>query len=103
MLAHFHAQPSRDSKSADGDEALHGVALTAGYAGDTAEKGLSFTGTLPDQAGGKVDVELDFGPGGDATAAVAKVTTSHTRTSSFLFIPYSETAMYTDTYLLRRK
>lgn len=103
VLAHFHAQPSRDSKSADGDEALHGVALTAGYAGDTAEKGLSFTGTLPDQAGGKVDVELDFGPGGDATAAVAKVTTSHTRTSSFLFIPYSETAMYTDTYLLRRK
>ena len=101
-LAHFHGQPSRDSQGVTGDEALAGVALTATCGGSSADT-ITFTGTLPDQAGGKVTVELDFGSSDDAGAATAKVTTSYEKESSFLFIPYTETVTYTDTYLLRKQ
>lgn len=102
VLAHLHDQPSRDAKSSKGDEGLQKVALTAAYAEDSAEDGLVFRGTLPDQPGGTVEVELKFGVGGDPATVVAKVTTSYERTTSFFFIPYSDTVTYTDTYLLRR-
>ena len=101
-LAHFHGQPSRDSQATTGDEALAGVALTATCGGSSTDT-ITFTGTLPDQAGGKVTVELDFGSADDAGAATAKVTTSYEKESSFLFIPYTETVTYTDTYLLRKQ
>ena len=108
--AHFHAQPSRDARSTSGDAALTDVALTLTCGGES-DGTLVFTGTLPDQAGGTVTVELDFGgsdgAGGasDATtdAAVAKVTTTYESTTSFLFIPHTETLTYTDTYLLRKQ
>lgn len=109
--AHFHAQPSRDSQSTSGDAALADVALTATCDGES-DGALVFTGTLPDQTGGTVTVELDFGGTGDgagatgdsaATTAVAKVTTTYESTTSFLFIPHTETLTYTDTYLLRKQ
>ena len=102
VLAHLHDQPSRDAKSSKGDERLQKVDLTAAYAEDSAEDGLVFRGTLPDQPSGTVEVELEFGVGGDPTTVVAKVTTRYEHTTSFLFIPYSDTVTYTDTYLLRR-
>ena len=102
VLAHLHDQPSRDAKSSKGDERLQKVALTAAYVEDSAEDGLVFRGTLPDQPSGTVEVELEFGVGGDPTTVVAKVTTRYEHTTSFLFIPYSDTVTYTDTYLLRR-
>lgn len=102
VLAHLHDQPSRDTKSSKGDEGLQKVALTAAYVEDSAEDGLVFRGTLPDQPSGTVEVELKFGVGGDPAAVVAKVTTRYERTTSFFFIPYSDTVTYTDTYLLRR-
>lgn len=102
VLAHLHDQPSRDAKSSKGDEGLQKVALTAAYVEDSAENGLAFRGTLPDQPSGTVEVELEFGVGGDPTAIVAKVTTRYEHTTSFFFIPYSDTVTYTDTYLLRR-
>lgn len=102
VLAHLHDQPSRDAKSSKGDEGLQKVALTAAYVEDSAEDGLVFRGTLPDQPSGTVEVELEFGVGGDPTTVIAKVTTRYEHTTSFLFIPYSDTVTYTDTYLLRR-
>ena len=102
VLAHLHDQPSRDAKTSKGDEELQKVALTAAYVEDSAEDGLVFRGTLPDQPSGTVEVELEFGVGGDPTAVVAKVTTRYEHTTSFFFIPYSDTVTYTDTYLLRR-
>ena len=101
-VAHFHGQPSRDSQGTSGDTPLSDVALTATCGGESGG-GVVFTGTLPDQTGGKVTVELDFGGSDDATAATAKVTTTYEQESSFLFIPYSETVTYTDTYLLRKQ
>ncbi len=101
-LSHFHAQPSRDAQSTTGDEALTDVALTATCTGKSGETTV-FTGTPPGQTGGKVTVELDLGSADDAGATTAKVTTTFQKESSFLFIPYSETVTYTDTYLLRKQ
>ncbi len=101
-VAHLHAQPSRDSRSQEGDEALVDVPLTATCESES-DGATVFTGTLPDQAGGTMTVELDFGGSEDATAATAKVTTSYESTTSFLFIPRTETLTYTDTYLLRKQ
>lgn len=102
VLAHLHDQPSRDAKSSKGDERLQKVALTAAYVEDSPADGLVFRGTLPDQPSGTVEVELEFGVGGDPTAVVAKVTTRYEHTTSFFFIPYSDTVTFADTYLLRR-
>ena len=104
-LAHFHEHPSADSAACDGDEALADVRLVANYYGghnDDVDSDLAFVAALPEEVGGTVTVTFGFGAGGDPTQAVARVQTTYPHKGTFLFIPYDQTIIYTDVYLLRK-
>lgn len=102
-LAHYHANPSDATQTCDGDTTFADAVLTADYVdGGTTSSDLAFFAELPDQAEGSVSVTLEFGTTDDADAVVAIVETTYEYTESFLFIPYSETAVYKDTYLLHK-
>lgn len=100
-VAHYHAHPSQDSPSCEGDLPFDGVPFTARLVSDDEDSELAFSATLPEDVGGTVDVALGFGVDG-AGQVVARVRTTYPHTASFLFIPYDETLVYTDVYTLTR-
>lgn len=100
-VAHFHANPSSDSASCEGDTPLDGVAFTATLV-EEGEGALVFEGTLPEDVGGTISVQLTFGSAEDPSRATARVTTTYDHTGSFLFFPYDETFTYTDLFTLSR-
>lgn len=113
-VAHYHAHPSEDARSCEGDLVLEDVPFEArlatgadgsdsGNDGDASGGGLSFSATLPEDVSGTTTLELDFGTGDDPTRVVARVTTSYEHTGSVLFFPVDETLTYTDLFTLARK
>lgn len=102
-LAHYHAHPSEDTESCEGDSAFVDIPFTATLVGgksDVTGSDLNFVATLPEEVGGTVTVTLGFGVNGDPTQVVAVVQTTYPHTGSFLFIPFEETITYADTYAL---
>ena len=101
VVAHFHGEPTSDQQTMEGDVQLTDVAFS-GTAVE-GEAGFSFLCTLPDDAGGGGELNLVFGPSEDPDGARATVTTYHTYTTSFLFIPYERDAVFSDTFVLTRE
>ena len=97
-VAHLHAYPDASASSCDGDLVLDAVSFTATLASEGADGSLTFEAELPEQVDGTVTLELEF----DAStgAVTATLTTSWSRTTTILFIPYTESADYADTYSL---
>ena len=103
-VAHFHANPQKDSQGCEGDAGFSGAALTAELVpGGSNGSDLAFSAQLPDQAGGNVSVTLQFGTATDPSSVLAVVQTTYVHEGSFLFFPTSETLTYRDTYVLRRQ
>ncbi len=103
-VAHFHANPQKDSQSCEGDADISGAALTAELVpGGSNGSDLAFSAQLPDQAGGNVSVTLQFGTATDPSSVLAVVQTTYVHEGSFLFFPTSETLTYRDTYVMRRQ
>lgn len=100
-MAHYHAGPSSDTAASDGDTSLDGVPFTANLTEDS-DGSLVFEGTLPEDVGGTVSLELVFGSADDPSRAVARVTTTYVHEGSFLFLPYDETFTYVDLFTLAR-
>ena len=101
VIAHFHGDPSSDQQAMDGDTELTDVPFTGTSV--QGEAGLSFMCTLPDDAAGGAEMNLVFGPADDPDGAHATVTTYHTYTDSFLFIPYERQAIFSNTFVLTRE
>lgn len=100
-VAHYHAGPSSDVASSEGDAALADVPFTAALV-EESDGTLTFEGTLPEDVGGTVTLTLAFGSAEDPSRAVARVTTSYVHETSFLFVPYEETFTYADLFALVR-
>ena len=101
VVAHFHGEPASDQQGMEGDTQLTDVPFTG--APVSGEAGLSFLCTIPDDAGGGGEMNLVFGPADDPDGAHATITTYHTYTTSFLFIPYEREAIFSDTFALTRE
>jgi len=104
-MAHFHDHPADNADSCDGDTVFSDVRFTATLDG-SGTSGLGgdavFVTTLPEMAGGTVDVSLGFGTSDDPGAVVAVVETSYQHEESFLFVRYDTSIGYKDTYVLQR-
>lgn len=100
-VAHYHAGPSSDVASSEGDAALVDVPFAAALV-EESDGTLTFEGTLPEDVGGTVTIALAFGSAEDPSRAVARVTTSYVHETSFLFVPYEETFTYADLFALVR-
>lgn len=100
-VAHYHAAPSADAVSSEGDTIFSNVPFTAALVEDSADT-LVFEGTLPEDVGGTVTLSLSFGSADDPSRAVARVTTVYAHEASFLFVPYEETFTYVDNFALAR-
>lgn len=104
-LAHYHDHPSEDAQSCEGDSAFEDVPFTATLVGGYNEatgSDLAFVATLPEDVGGTVTVTLGFGSSDDPDRVVAVVQTTYPHTGSFLFIPYDETLVYTDLFVMKQ-
>ena len=97
-VAHLHAYPDASASGCDGDLVLDAVSFTATLASEGADGSLTFEAELPEQVDGTVTLELEFD--GSTGAVTATLTTSWSRTTTILFIPYTESADYADTYSL---
>lgn len=104
-IAHFHDHPEDNADSCDGDTVFSDVTFTAAL-DESGASGLNgtavFVATLPEMAGGTVDVALDFGTSDDPGAVIAVVETSYQHKESFLFVHYDTSIGYKDTYVLQR-
>lgn len=104
-LAHYHDHPADDSRECEGDTVFEDVAFTATLVGgrdDATGSNLAFVATLPEEVGGTVTVTLGFGTADDPQRVTALVKTTYPHTGSFLFIPYEETIVYEDLFVLER-
>lgn len=104
-LAHYHEHPSSDAESCDGDKTFEDVPFMATLVGghdDATGSDLAFVATLPEEVGGTVTVTLGFGTSDDPSRVVAVVKTTYPHTGSFLFIPYNETIVYEDLFVLKK-
>lgn len=99
-IAHYHAHPSSDAASCEGDLAFADVPFTARLVSD--EGGLVFSATLPQDVDGTLELTLRFGTEGrdDEVKAVLETTYPHTKT--VIFFPVEETLTYEDVFLLSR-
>lgn len=99
-IAHYHAHPSSDAASCEGDLAVADVPFTARLVSD--EGGLTFSATLPQDVDGTLELTLRFGTEErpDEVEAVLKTTYPHTKT--VIFFPVEETLTYEDVFLLNR-
>lgn len=99
-IAHYHAHPSSDAASCEGDLAFADVPFTARLVSD--EGGLTFSATLPQDVDGTLELTLRFGTEErpDEVEAVLKTTYPHTKT--VIFFPVEETLTYEDVFLLNR-
>lgn len=100
-VAHYHAAPSDDAASTDGDAQLSEVSFTATLT-EESDATLTFEGTLPEDVGGTVTLALSFGSAEDPSQVTARVTTAYVHEESFLFVSYDESATYTDLFSLVR-
>ena len=98
-LAHYHAHPSSDAESCEGDAALEAVPFTATR---VEGEGVVLEATLPEDVGGTVALTLRFGDDEDPGRVTARLETTYPTTGTILFIPYEETLTYTDAFLLAR-
>ena len=98
-MAHYHANPGRDSEATEGDAAFADVPFTASLAGDE-DGNLVFEATLPEDVGGTVELELRFGTEQDPGRAEALVTTKFPHTEMIFIFPHDTTATYEDTFTL---
>ena len=101
VIAHFHGDPESDQQAMDGDTQLTDVPFSGTSV--SGEAGLSFMCTLPEDASGGAEMNLVFGPTDDPDGAHATITTYHTYTTTFLFIPYERQAIFSDTFVLTRE
>ncbi|MDO4798775.1 MAG: zinc ribbon domain-containing protein [Coriobacteriales bacterium] len=106
-LAHFHKQLEKNQESTSGDELLEDFpfAGTISTNRDSATgSDLTVTCTTSGNARGEVSFVLVFGTDDDPSAAMAKVTSTHTYDEMVLgFIPSKTTAQFTDTYVLSKE
>lgn len=100
-MAHYHAGPSSDVASSEGDAAFADVPFTAALV-EESDGTLIFEGALPEDVGGTATLTLAFGSAEDPARAVVRVTTSYVHETSFLFVPYEETFTYADLFSLVR-
>lgn len=99
-LAHFHGATKRDVTSAAGDQDLSENAFQGTL--ETTEYGYAATCSLPEAAGGTLELTLTLGTADDPAAATATLTTTHTDEGSFLLVPYEHTATFADTYTIEK-
>lgn len=99
-LAHYHAHPSGDAASCDGDLAFEGVPFVARLVSE--EGGLTFSATLPQDVDGSLTLTLRLGVEGDPGVAAATLETTYEHTRTILFVPVEETLVYEDEFLLER-
>lgn len=103
-LAHYHDHPSANAEATEGDQALGPIALSLTSDGSAAEdgRGLTFVGSLPEGAGGRVSVTITFGSADDPDEVTAIVQTTVPSTSGFLFFQYAQDVVYKDSYVMSR-
>ena len=99
LVAHFHEPPSASTDYSSGDKKLVDEPITCKLVDEAGNK-LVFEGSLPERAGGTVDLRLEVD--GDARIT-ATVTTRHdyTEESWFGLIQEEKSVSYSDTYSLR--
>ncbi len=105
-LAHYHDPAEADQNSTDGDTTIESTAFTGSIDtshDDQTGSSLNVRASVPDTADGSFSFVLGFGTEANPSGAVARATTTHSYTETFLMlIPYGTTVTYTDTYGLAR-
>lgn len=103
-LAHFHPAPDQDADATEGDAILTDLAVTGRLNEEGSGSGAYvFDLDLPDDSRGTVSCQVTFGTQADPTAAVATVSTDYSYQQTFLLIPYTSQATYTDSYALTKE
>ncbi len=106
-LAHFHKRLDKSQESTTGDERLEEFPFAGTIStnhDETTDSDLTITCTTSGSARGEVSFVLAFGTDDDPSAAIAKVTSTHTYDEMVLgLFPHKATAQFTDTYLLSKE
>ena len=100
VIAHFHEPPASSADSTEGDKKFTDEMISCTLVDETGSK-LVFEGSLPEHAGGTVEIRLEVD--GDSRI-VASVATTHdyTESSWFGLLQEEKSVTYTDTYTLRK-
>jgi len=104
-LAHFHAEPTSDVNSMQGDEQVENVSITGTTQDDPlSENGMTFSCTTAEDARGTLALTLAFGDASDEDAVTAHLLTSGSYTVyQWLVIPDTADSSFDDTYALTRE
>ena len=100
FVAHFHEAPNASADYTEGDKKLTDEAVTCTLVEEVGNK-LVFEGTLPERAGGTVDVRFEV-DGDDRIQATVVTRHNYTESSWFGLLQEEKSVTYTDTYNLRR-